>query len=109
MHSGDSQDRSSENTTAITLPVPTLAPCITDSAAMSEIMPSPTKADTISAVAVLDCTTAVTPTPERMASSCVRTPRAISWRQIGAKDAQYAGAHHLNAPDEQGNGGQQIE
>ena len=66
MNSGDSQDRSNENTTAIRL-VPTSAPSITASASGSVTSPWPTKADTMSAVAVLDCTSAVTPMPERAA------------------------------------------
>ena len=81
MHSGDSHDKSSENTTAITLE-PTSAPSITASAAGSAIRPWPTKEDTISAVAVLDCTTAVTPTPESAAVTGVRTLRAMIWRRL---------------------------
>ena len=61
--SGDNHDRSNENTTAIKL-VPTSAPSITASARGSATSPWPTKDDTINAVAVLDCTSAVTPMPE---------------------------------------------
>ena len=81
MHSGDSQDRSSENTTAIRLE-PTSAPSMMTRAEVSEIIPCPTKAETISAVAVLDCTMAVTPTPESRAVSRVLTPREMSWRRL---------------------------
>lgn len=66
MNSGDSQDRSVENSTAISA-VPTSAPRITASAAGSEIRPWPTKAEVISEVAVLDCTSAVTPRPDSAA------------------------------------------
>ena len=66
MNSGDSQDRSKENTTAIRL-VPTSAPSITASASGSAIRPWPTKEETMRAVAVLDCTSAVTPMPEMAA------------------------------------------
>ncbi len=60
--SGDSHERSNENTTAIRL-VPTSAPSMIASAAGSEIMPCATKEDTISPVAALLCTSAVTPSP----------------------------------------------
>ena len=66
MNSGDSQERSNENTTAIRL-VPMSAPSIIASASGSATRPWPTNAETISAVAVLDCTSAVTPMPERAA------------------------------------------
>ena len=67
--------------TAITL-VPMSAPSITASAAGSAIRPWPTKAETISAVAVLDWTMAVTPTPESAAVSGVRTLREMIWRKL---------------------------
>ena len=66
MNSGESQDRSRENTSAIRL-VPMSAPSITAKADCNVIRPWPTKEATISAVAVLDCTRAVTPTPEAIA------------------------------------------
>src|SRR5574344_1315171 len=81
MHSGDSQDRSSENTTVM-MAEPSSAPRITVSAAGRVIMPCPTNEDTISEVAVLDCTMAVTPMPESTAVMRVRTPRAINWRKL---------------------------
>ncbi len=62
MHSGESQDRSKENTTAMTA-VPMSAPSITASAASTAMRTRPTKEAAMSAVAVLDCTGAVTPRP----------------------------------------------
>ena len=53
MHSGDNQDRSTENTTVIRL-VPMSAPNMTARASGSATKPCPTKEDTISEVAVLD-------------------------------------------------------
>ena len=84
INSGDSHDKSSEKTTAITL-VPTSAPSITASAAVRETMPWPTNDETISAVAVLDCTMAVTPIPESTALSRLLTPREINWRKFAPK------------------------
>ena len=81
MNNGDSHDKSSENTTAITL-VPTSAPSITASAAGSPTSPWPTNDDTMSAVAVLDCTTAVTPIPERTAVNRLLTLREMSCRRL---------------------------
>ena len=66
MNRGDSHDRSRENTTAIRL-VPMSAPSSTASASGSAISPWATNDETIRAVAVLDCTRAVTPMPERAA------------------------------------------
>jgi len=81
MNSGDSQDRSMENTTAITL-VPMSAPSITARAAGRLTSPWPTNEDTMSAVAVLDCTSAVTPMPDSTAVMRVLTLCAISWRRL---------------------------
>ncbi len=53
MKSGDNQERSNENTTAMRL-VPMSAPSITASAIGSVTSPWPTKEETMSAVAVLD-------------------------------------------------------
>ncbi len=64
--SGDSQDRSNENTTVTRL-VPMSAPSITASASGRVIRPWPTKEDTMRAVAVLDCSSAVTPMPDTAA------------------------------------------
>ena len=69
--SGDSHDRSKENTTTIAL-VPMSAPSITASAAAVPMSPRPTKDATISPVAVLDCTSVVTATPA--SSACRRLP-----------------------------------
>ena len=84
INSGESHDKSSENTTAITL-VPMSAPSITASAAGNAIKPWPTKAETMSAVAVLDCTMAVTPMPESTAVKGVRTLREMIWRKLAPK------------------------
>src|SRR3954465_10649290 len=60
--SGESHDRSNENTTAMTL-VPTSAPSITASAALVVTRFLPTNEATIRHVAVLDCTLLVPPRP----------------------------------------------
>ncbi len=64
--SGDSHDRSNENTSTIRL-VPTSAPSITASAGAVAISPCPAKAATISAVAVLLWMRPVTPSPANRA------------------------------------------
>ena len=66
MSSGDSHERSNENTTAIRL-VPMSAPSITASAAGVATSPLPTKLATIRQVAVLDCIRPVTPSPASIA------------------------------------------
>ncbi len=66
--SGDSHDRSSENTTVIRLE-PTSAPSITASAAAVVTSPLSTKEVTIRQVAVLDCTRLVTPRPATAAGT----------------------------------------
>ena len=65
--SGLSHDRSNENTTAISA-VPTSAPSIAASAALLVTRPLPTKLATIRQVAVLLCTTLVTPSPASAAA-----------------------------------------
>src|SRR5580765_2469915 len=60
--SGESHDRSNENTTVIRL-VPTSAPSITARPAAMPTSPLPTKDEMITAVAVLDCTRQVTASP----------------------------------------------
>jgi hypothetical protein len=81
MNSGDSQDRSRENTTAIRL-VPMSAPSMTASASGRVIRPWPTKEATISAVAVLDCTSAVTPRPDMAALKRLLTLLASTLRRL---------------------------
>ena len=108
MNSGDSQDRSNENTTAIRL-VPTSAPSITASAVGSATRPWPTKEETISAVAVLDCTSAVTPMPRERGREAVADAARQDVAQVGAEDAQDAGANEVGAPDQQRHGRQQIQ
>ena len=84
MNSGDSHDRSSENTTDIRL-VPMSAPSITASAVGRATRPWPTKEETIRAVAVLDCTSAVTPRPASAAAGRVSMLRASTWRRLAPK------------------------
>ncbi len=81
MKSGDSHDRSKENTTAIRL-VPMSAPSITASAAGRAIRPRPTKEAVMSAVAVLDCTRAVTPRPDSAAVKRLPMLAARIWRRL---------------------------
>ena len=81
MNSGDSQDRSKENSTAMAA-VPTSAPRMTARAAGSGIRPWPTKAEVISDVAVLDCTRAVTPRPDRAAVKRLRMLWANRLRRL---------------------------
>ena len=81
MNRGDSHDRSNENTTAIRL-VPTSAPSITASASGNATSPWPTKEETMRAVAVLDCTSAVTPSPEIAAVQRLATLWASTLRRL---------------------------
>ena len=64
--SGDSHDRSKENTCTIKL-VPTSAPSMMASADAVAIRPRPANEVAITAVAVLLCTSPVTPSPARTA------------------------------------------
>ena len=84
MNSGDSQDRSVENSTAISA-VPTSAPRITARAEGRVIRPWPTKDEVISDVAVLDCTRAVTPMPESAAEKRLLMLRARTLRRLAPK------------------------
>ena len=84
MSSGESHDRSVEKSTAISA-VPTSAPRITASAAVSGIRPWPTNEAVISEVAVLDCTSAVTPMPESMAVNRLLILRASRLRRLAPK------------------------
>jgi len=81
MNSGDSQERSREKTTAIRL-VPMSAPSITARAEGRVIRPLPTKDATISAVAVLDWTRAVTPRPDTTALKRLLTLLASTLRRL---------------------------
>ena len=108
IRSGESHDRSSENTTAMRL-VPTSAPSITASAALVVTRFLPTKEATIRQVAVLDCTRLVTPSPairarKRLPKLCARIAA-----QVLAEHPQHAGADDVRAPDEQGDRGEEIE
>ena len=69
---GASHDRSKEKTCTTRL-VPTSAPSMIASAGASAIRLAPTKEPTMSAVALEDCTSAVTPTPARNACSRLLT------------------------------------
>lgn len=81
MNSGDSQDRSNENSTDIRA-VPTSAPRITARAAGRVMSPWPTKDEVMSEVAVLDCTSAVTPMPESAAVKRLPMLRANMVRRL---------------------------
>ena len=84
MKTGESHERSTENSTDISA-VPTSAPRITASAAGSAIRPWPTKDEVISDVAVLDCTSAVTPMPESAAVKRLPMLRARRERRFAPK------------------------
>ncbi len=101
MNSGDNHDRSRENTTAIRL-VPTSAPSITASAEGSTMSPWPTKDATINAVAVLDCTRAVTPRPDMTALSRLLTLLARMLRRLAPNTRSMPGADQLRSPHQQG-------
>ena len=73
-----------ESTTAMRL-VPTSAPSITASAAPPVTRPLPTKEATMRQVAVLDCTTPVTPTPAAMALKRLRKLCASTRRRFSPK------------------------
>ncbi len=108
MNIGESQERSAENSTEISA-VPTSAPRITASAAGSVTRPWPTKEEVISEVAVLDCTRAVTPMPERAAVKRLRMLCTRILRRLAPNDAQHAGADQVGAPDQQCHGRQQVQ
>jgi len=78
---GESQERSVENSTAIRA-VPMSAPRITARASGKAISPCPTKEEVMSAVAVLDCTTAVTPMPASAALNRLPMLRDSSSRRL---------------------------
>ena len=82
--SGDSHDRSNENTTAIRL-VPTSAPSITASAADSVTSDRPRNDVTIRQVAVLLWIRLVTPSPASSACTRVAMPTARMWRRFSPK------------------------
>ncbi len=107
MNIGESHDRSAENSTEISA-VPTSAPRITASAAGSVTRPCPTKDEVMSEVAVLDCTRAVTPMPERAAVKRLRMLCTRILRRL-APNTQHAGADQVRAPYQQGHGRQQIQ
>ena len=63
----------------------------------------------MSAVALDDCTSAVTPSPARNAETRLATLLREDAAQVRAEDAQDAGAHDVRAPDQQGDAGQQVK
>ena len=79
--SGDSHDRSNENTTTIRL-LPMSAPSITASAAPVATSPLPTNEATIRQVAVLDWTRVVTPMPASSAVTRLRKLLDSTWRRF---------------------------
>ena len=79
--SGDSHDRSNENTTAISA-VPTSAPSITARAADSATSARPRNDVTIRQVAVLLWIRLVTPTPASSACTREPMPTASTWRRF---------------------------
>ncbi len=79
--SGDSQDRSSENTCTISA-VPTLAPSMMASAGATAIRPWPTNELTMTAVALLLWTSPVTPSPARKAVKRLETLVDRTWRRF---------------------------
>ena len=82
--SGDTQLRSNDRTCAVSV-VPTLAPSMTASAIDSEISPRPAKEASSSAVAVLDCSTPVRPTPPANAVKRLREQAPIARRSAAPK------------------------
>ena len=82
--SGDSHDRSNENTTAIRL-VPISAPSITARPAAMPTSPLPTKDEMITAVAVLDCTSPVTARPASTARRRLLRLAASTRRRFSPK------------------------
>jgi hypothetical protein len=81
--------------------VPTLAPSITASAGTKSTRPSAAKPVTIRPVAVLLCTTAVTPIPARKAVRRLRKARPRKPRSLCAEDTLHAALDHVDAPQQQ--------
>ena len=109
MKSGDSQERSKENSTDISA-VPTSAPRITASAGrQGDQALADEGRKSIRAVAVLDCTSAVTPMPDSAAVKPVAHAAREDVAQVGAEDAQDAGANEMGAPHQQRHGCQQVQ
>ena len=106
--SGASQDRSNERIT-VTSDVPTSAPSMTASAGAVLISPWPANAEMISAVAVLLWMSPVTPSPARNAVKRLLMLLPQHAPQVGAVQAQDAGAHDVRAPHQQRYAGQQVE
>ncbi len=79
--SGDSHDRSSENTCTM-MAVPTLAPSMMASAGATAIRPWPTKELTMTAVALLLWTRPVTPRPAAKAVKRLEMLEESTWRRL---------------------------
>lgn len=59
-------------------------------------------------VALLLCTSAVTPIPAQKASGFFDAPAKDS-TQTRAEDAHYAGSNNMRPPDQQGDGRKQVK
>ena len=106
--SGDSHDRSNENTTAITL-VPTSAPSITASAALvvDQVLADERRDDQAGGGARLH-EAGHAEAGEQRAEAVAEAAREDA-AQVLAEHAQHAGAHDVRAPHEQGDRGEQVE
>ncbi len=84
MRSGLSQERSKENTSTMSA-VPTSAPSITARPGVVPTSPEPTKLATMRQVAVLLCSSVVTPRPASIALRRLATLRASTLRRFSPK------------------------
>ncbi len=105
MANGESQERFSENTCAMS-EVPTSAPSMMASAGASAMRFCETKELAMSAVALEDCTRLVTPRPGHEGRAPVGHALRQHAPQVRAVDAQDARAHDVRAPHEEGHAGE---
>ncbi len=89
--------------------VPILAPSMTASAGTRSTAPAPTREVVISAVAVEDCSAAVTPSPARKRVEAGLQPLREAAAKIGAEDAHDTALHHVDAPEEQRDLADQVD
>ena len=82
---------------------------MTASAGTRSTRPPAAKPVTIRPVAVLLCSTAVTPRPAANAAEAVAQRAAEHGAQLGAEGALHAGLHHVHAPQQQRDGAGEIE
>ena len=82
---------------------------MTASAGTSSTRPAAAKPVTIRPVAVLLCSTAVTPRPAANAEARLRSARAEHGPQPGAEGALHAGLHHVHAPEQERDGAGEVE